>query len=140
MLSLTMRRQQISLHSSLPLVHRALRTICAPKSWSKPHLSGKIAPTNPLISARSAHIERNSHLIESTEHQATCFHIHAHTFPGSPLDSAFYELGTGGIVGSDREPRQNRCGGHNLSAVAGAAIVATSKKLPNYVAAAFRPP
>jgi hypothetical protein len=34
--------------------------------------------------------------------KSLCFHTHAHTFPGSPVDSAFYELGTGGVVGFEQ--------------------------------------
>jgi hypothetical protein len=99
-----------------------------------------IAAAKDLVSMLSDPTKKSAHLIESTEHQATCFHIHAHTFPGSPVDSAFYELGTGGIVGSDCEPASKSL--HRPKAVShgGADIVVMRKKLPKYVAAAFRPP
>jgi hypothetical protein len=108
--------------------------------WTLGPIAAIIAAAKDLVSMLSDPTKKSAHLIESTEHQATCFHIHAHTFPGSPVDSAFYELGTGGIVGSDCEPASKSL--HRPKAVShgGADIVVMRKKLPKYVAAAFRPP
>src|SRR5580704_12158173 len=93
-----MRRRKKSPPSNFSRTFRVLRTICAHNS----HSSAKIAPTNHLVSIFYAHIKRVRISLKNSHIKSLCFHTHAHTFPGNPVDSAFYELGTGGVVGIEQ--------------------------------------
>jgi hypothetical protein len=64
----------------------------------------KIVPTSPSFSISSALFPKIAQLIENTRQTASRNPIHfyqfrtpLHSFPGSPVVSAFYELHTGGV-------------------------------------------
>src|SRR5580704_2751753 len=96
------------LHFSRPIKDANLRPT-APKARQKispqsSHSPSKIAPTSPLFSVSSAHFQKSAQLIENTRqtHPRNPIHFNQfrtplHSFPGSHLNSAFYELHTGGV-------------------------------------------
>src|SRR5580658_448948 len=66
--------------------------------------SSETAPTSPLFSVSSAHFQKSAQVIENTRQTYPRNPIHFnqfrtphHSFPVSPLNSAFYELHTGGV-------------------------------------------
>jgi hypothetical protein len=85
------------------LTRPALRTISIVKQRS----SARTASTNHLFSMLSVHTKRVRISLKNRHIKSLCFHTHAHTFPGSPVESAFYELGTGGVVGIEQNEAGN---------------------------------
>src|SRR5580658_287592 len=66
------------------------------------------------------HFERVRNSLRTNDFNSVRFQIHAHTFPGSPVICAFYELGTGGIYTSPlptHSPLAEILRGHRLTLI-----------------------
>jgi hypothetical protein len=93
---------RVGTNSPEPAAEFASARVAPPDKYHRrnsihPHLSAPKRPSKPFIFNV---LQKSAQVIECNRFQPTYFHTHAHSFPGSPLLTAFYTLGTGVYIPS----------------------------------------
>jgi hypothetical protein len=96
-LALTVEANPPNLRSGLSRARVATPAKCRRYKSPNPHFSARKRPCKPFIFNL---IQKSAQLIESNRFQASSFHTHPHSFPGSPLLTALYDFAPGVYIGS----------------------------------------